>query len=204
MSNTRRYFFTGDTHFSHRNVINYCNRPFETAAEMNEKLIENWNKVVTKSDIVYHVGDVAFEKDHDKLDRLLSRLHGEKHLVWGNHDKGLKGTKLLRHFHSLSDIKTIVVPYQKNDTVSRQRIVMCHYAMRVWDQSHYGTLQFHGHSHGTLSPTKNQLDVGVDNAFLLCGEYRPFSLEEAMQSAMSYQTSQVLTGDHHFERIEQN
>ena len=62
MSNTRRYFFTGDTHFSHRNVINYCNRPFETAAEMNEKLIENWNKVVTKSDIVYHVGDVAFEK----------------------------------------------------------------------------------------------------------------------------------------------
>ena len=202
MSNARRYFFTGDTHFSHKNVIKYCNRPFETAAEMNEKLIENWNKVVTKSDIVYHVGDVAFEKDQDKLDKLLSKLHGEKHLVWGNHDKGLKGSKLLRHFHSLSDIKTLVVPVTKGEIISHQRIVLCHYAMRVWDQAHYGALQFYGHSHGTLPHMANQLDVGVDNASNLLGEYRPFSFEEAIFFAMQ-QSANEINVDHHFDRIEQ-
>lgn len=34
-------FFTSDSHFMHKNVIKYCNRPFETVDEMNRKLIEN-------------------------------------------------------------------------------------------------------------------------------------------------------------------
>ena len=190
MGNIRRYWFTGDTHFSHKNVIKYCNRPFETAAEMNEKLIENWNKVVTKSDIVYHVGDVAFEKDQDKLDKLLSKLHGEKHLVWGNHDKGLKGSKLLRHFHSLSDIKTLVVPVTKGEIVSHQRIVLCHYAMRVWDQAHYGTWHLFGHSHSTLPDDPNSLscDVGVD-----AWNYAPVSFEQ-LQEVMAKKTFKPIDG----------
>lgn len=201
MSN-RRYFFTGDTHFSHKNVIKYCNRPFESAAEMNETIIENWNKVVTKSDIVYHLGDVAFEKDVEKRDKLLSRLNGEKHLIWGNHDKGLR-SGWQKHFHSAADLRSITVPFQKDERLIYQHIVMCHYAMRVWDRAHYGTLQFFGHSHGTLTPSKNQLDIGVDNAFTLLGEYRPFSLEEAMSFAMSNVSLEDLQNDQHFQRIEQ-
>lgn len=27
---------------------------------MNEKLIENWNKVVPEDDVVFHLGDFAF------------------------------------------------------------------------------------------------------------------------------------------------
>ena len=66
-------FFTADTHFGHKNIIRYCNRPFETAHEMNETLIANWNKVVHQTDTVYHLGDVAVlrpEKTRDVLDRL--------------------------------------------------------------------------------------------------------------------------------------
>lgn len=194
MSN-RRYFFTGDTHFSHKNVIKYCNRPFESAAEMNETIIENWNKVVTKSDIVYHLGDVAFEKDVEKRDKLLSRLNGEKHLIWGNHDKGLR-SGWQKHFHSAADLRSITVPFQKDERLIYQHIVMCHYAMRVWDRAHYGTIHLFGHSHNTLPDDPNSLscDVGVD-----AWNYTPVSLEQIM-ALMGQKNFKPI--DHHGSRNE--
>ena len=187
---SRKYFFTGDTHFSHRNVIKYCNRPFANADEMNETIITNWNSVVSPNDIVYHVGDVAFEKDRAKRDWLLSRLNGEKHLIWGNHDKGLKSTGWQRTFRSAADMRVIHVPMEANNG-KLQRIVLCHYAMRVWDQSHYGTWQLYGHSHGTLPDEKSMLqcDVGVD-----AWDFTPVSMEQ-LNKFMSNKTFKPL--DHH-------
>jgi calcineurin-like phosphoesterase family protein len=39
-------FFSSDYHFYHKNVIKYCNRPFNNVEEMNEKIISNHNKLV--------------------------------------------------------------------------------------------------------------------------------------------------------------
>ena len=50
-------YFTSDLHFWHKNAIIYTNRPFETVEEMNEKLIEYWNKTVHANDEVYILGD---------------------------------------------------------------------------------------------------------------------------------------------------
>ena len=41
-----RVFFTSDTHFNHTNIIRYCDRPFRSTDEMNEKMIDNWNSAV--------------------------------------------------------------------------------------------------------------------------------------------------------------
>ena len=50
-------YFIADTHFNHKNILKYCNRPFSNVKEMNEKLIENWNNTVKKDDVVYMLGD---------------------------------------------------------------------------------------------------------------------------------------------------
>lgn len=88
----RSVFFTSDTHFGHRNIIQYTNRPFDSVEEMDEALISNWNKVVKPDDIVYHLGDVCVGSKSAGIDKLeyckqiVSRLNGRKRLVLGNHD----------------------------------------------------------------------------------------------------------------------
>lgn len=34
-------YFTADTHFGHENFIRFCSRPFASAEEMDEVMIEN-------------------------------------------------------------------------------------------------------------------------------------------------------------------
>lgn len=141
---------------------------------MNEAIISNYNAVVGPDDIVYHLGDFAFEKDRSRLEWMLGRLNGSKHLIWGNHDNLLKSVKWKDHFYTAADLRMITVPAESNNGID-QEIVMCHYAMRVWNKSHYGSWMLHGHSHGTLpdDPKILSCDVGVD-----CWNFTPVSMEQ--------------------------
>lgn len=85
-------FFTSDTHFWHKNIIGYSNRPFKDVQHMNETIIANWNSMVGPSDIVFHLGDVALGP-WSEWAGTLARLNGYKILVVGNHERIFKGEK---------------------------------------------------------------------------------------------------------------
>ena len=58
-------YFTADWHFSHPNIALYCPQfrlQSDSADELNEYLIDCWNRVVTPQDTVYNLGDVCFAK----------------------------------------------------------------------------------------------------------------------------------------------
>lgn len=80
-------FYISDTHFSHANIIRYCDRPFRDTDEMDELLIQRWNEVVKPSDHVWHLGDLTMHRQIGQIKyRVLDRLNGHKRLILGNHD----------------------------------------------------------------------------------------------------------------------
>jgi calcineurin-like phosphoesterase family protein len=85
-------FFTSDTHFGHKNIIRYCDRPFKDFEEMDEAIVENWNHVVGDTDVVYHLGDLALGPS-DRWHDILTSLNGYKIFVVGNHDRIFAGEK---------------------------------------------------------------------------------------------------------------
>ena len=79
-------YIISDTHFNHSNIIKYCNRPFKDVNDMNESIINNWNSIVKKEDIVYHLGDFFLGSKFELKD-IVSRLNGQIYLIKGNHDR---------------------------------------------------------------------------------------------------------------------
>lgn len=157
-------FFTSDTHFGHRNIIQYCNRPFATVEEMDEEMIRRWNEVVGQDDVVYHLGDFAMGKN--SAPKTLERLNGRKHFVWGNHDS--KQTRELPHWESAQ-------PYLEIN-LDGHFVVLCHYKFDVFNRSHRGAVQLYGHSHGSMPGNNQQIDCGVD-----CWDYRPVDLQTLLR-----------------------
>ena len=130
-----------DTHFGHRNIIAYENRPFQTEAEMDDSLLENWNAVVSKDDKVFIVGDFAAATyEVGQVKELLAKLYGYKILVMGNHD---------RH-HSVSTWLSVgfneVTPYP---IVVDDFYIMSHEPLYVNNNMPYANI--YGHVHGNPS-----------------------------------------------------
>ena len=83
-------FLISDTHFGHTNTWEKFTladgtplRPFTSTEEMDEAMVENWNKTVRPQDTVYHLGDVVIARRHLET---VKRLNGRKILIRGNHD----------------------------------------------------------------------------------------------------------------------
>lgn len=80
-------YIIADPHFGHTNIIKYENRPFKDVFEMDETLIQNWNRTVYKDDFVYVLGDFTLSRSRKIIKNLLERLNGHKILIMGNHDR---------------------------------------------------------------------------------------------------------------------
>lgn len=85
ISKLDKIFFWSDPHFGHRNVIKFCNRPYETTEEMHEDFIKRYNSVVPQDGVCIWVGDCFFF-GKTKSREIMDRLNGSKVLVLGNHD----------------------------------------------------------------------------------------------------------------------
>ena len=90
-------YFISDPHFGHINMA--LKRGFDTVEEHDELIVSNWNKVITKRDVVYLLGDITMEKgNYDVLDR----LNGIIKVVLGNHDMPQHVPKLLEKVNKVS------------------------------------------------------------------------------------------------------
>lgn len=151
-------FFTADNHFFHKNMMKYCpnSRPFTSVEEMNEVMIKAWNDKVSRSDIVYCLGDFSFAKAY-KTQKILDRLNGKIFLIKGNHDHLWLNVDTAKRFEDIWIYKKI--------HIGNQRVVLFHFPIAEWDQMHFGSYHLYGHTHNNLHIPGRAMDVGVDTRY---------------------------------------
>jgi calcineurin-like phosphoesterase family protein len=180
-------FFTSDMHFGHRNIIEYCQRPFDSVDEMNEALIENWNKVVGPNDTVWVLGDVAMGKIAETLP-LVSRLNGRKALVYGNHDRMFDPKKYGRWKKEYQDVGFLEICKEAYIHVPglEQKVALNHfpYTGDSHDEDRYtdhrptdnGMWLLHGHVHDAWKRNGRQINVGSD-----VWDYTPVHIDQIVE-----------------------
>lgn len=185
-------FFSSDEHFSHANILKYCSRPFKHVDEMDEELIRAHNRIVTPNDTVFHLGDFTF-KPISFAFNVIRRLNGKHFFIRGNHDAWNNQTipvpELLQSAReSLGHDKLIDVKDYFEFKQEGEHLVLFHFPMFTWHKNHRGSIHLHGHCHGSIDEINRKanvkrIDVGVDSAYKLYGEYRPFRLKEVIDLA---------------------
>lgn len=168
-------FLTSDTHFGHSGVTKFLRkdgitklRPFDTVEEMDEVLVQNWNKVVRPQDKVYHLGDVLINR---RAFTTLSRLNGDKVLVRGNHDI-YKDHEYYKYFRSLRGY----VVFQGMNWICS------HIPIHTSQFTRY-KLNIHGHLHDKLARLDDgNVDPRYFNVSVEQTNYTPISLEEIKQN----------------------
>ena len=172
-------WFTADHHFGHKNIIKYCNRPFSSIEEMDEVMIERWNSMVGKKDVVCYAGDFTLGNG-DIAEKYFKKLNGNIIVVPGNHD--WKWTafdyKKPAYFRNLVRVDERTAIYNTKEDGSGINITVCHYAMRVWPFKYSGGIHLYGHSHGQTPVIQipNSMDVGVDT-----NNFYPYSLDDVLE-----------------------
>ena len=164
---SKDYWFISDTHFQHENVLKFSPSPFRTIEERDEKIIENWNSLVKRGDIVYHLGDVFFGSK-DSFKTLWPRLTGSKRLIVGNHDD-------VKFLSSGNFFKKVQLWRVWNDRPLLFTHVPVHkdcIQERLLDE---GGVNVHGHTHLNGSPDGPYKSVCVELT-----DYKPVNLEELL------------------------
>lgn len=169
--------FYSDPHFGHDRVIEYSQRPFANADEMDARLIERYNASICPSDIVLWLGDCFF-CDVARAAEIMSQLNGTKLLVRGNHDRSASAMARLgfavvcdQLTLSIAGVKVIAAHYPYAGTPSPEDLQPAR--KQLADQfprpvRHKDQMLIHGHTHSRTRVFQGQIHVGVD-----AWDYRP-------------------------------
>lgn len=152
-----------DTHFGHRNIVQYQQRP----ATHDVIMLSHWIDRVGEKDHILHLGDVALGQNGNrkKWIKVLSRLPGKKFLILGNHDKERKSVYEAAGF-------TIMEPFVHKGYA----LAFTHYPHSTIVPAPSGdwAVNIHGHIHlnppraedGSLDKSKRYINLSVENTDL--------------------------------------
>ena len=195
-------YYIADCHFFH-NSLNYqmdC-RGFADAEEMNNYMIEQWNKKVRWNDEVVILGDFSLGKA-EETNKLLEQLKGILCLVEGNHDQfgHRKGYNAARF--------KWIRPYTELNDNSR-KVILCHYPILCYNNQYLfdgdgnpRTYMLYGHVHNTWDEelmeqaqtlakqqvrrrrdgTEYNLPCQMINCFCMYSDYTPLTLDEWIET----------------------
>lgn len=159
-----KIWFTSDTHFGSERTLQLSKRPFNSVEEMDQTMINNWNKVVSEHDGVFHLGDFGNYE-------IAEQLNGKICLIPGNYErKDLNVWKYLdkEKFIKKSDIAQIFI--------ENKVITMAHEPSKIKNRKINETnINLFGHIHKLCMVKSYGLNVSVD-----CHNFTPIDLDTVL------------------------
>ena len=166
-----KIYFIADTHFNHKNILEYCNRPFADVEEMNKILVNNWNDTVKHDDIVYMLGDFCMGNKQE-IKKFTEKLNGRKFLVMGNHDRYNMRAYMELGFEKAYDKSVLFDNF----------IILSHAPLFLPETMPYANIFGHVHNDEKFAGiTKNSFCVSVERI-----EYKPISDDEIKKRIAQY------------------
>lgn len=178
-----KLFFTSDLHLNCLGVLRdgWGGRPHVSIPEHDAWVVDILNASVSKRDRLIVLGDNAFARNAVEqagiLREFLKKVACKNvTFVRGNHDFPEAIRCLGKEPYDYLEIAWLGTKF-----------FCCHYPMMTWPNSHYGSVHCYGHTHAAfetafdgIMPQRRSLDVGLDNAVRVLGEYRPFEASEIL------------------------
>ena len=160
-----RRWVISDTHFGHRKIIEMTSRPFSNIDSMDRHIIERWNTTVKEKDRIYILGDFAL-CGRERIQDLLYKLNGQKHLIMGNHDKHKTPTWWREcGFDEVSKYPIIIDGF----------VILSHEPfLPIWNSDYF--VNIHGHIHNNDLDKFNFFNAGVEVV-----NYTPVNLDKVIQ-----------------------
>lgn len=160
--------FTGDTHFNHKKIVEYDQRPFKSVEHMDREIVRRWNERVKPEDTVIHLGDFGFLREDKTYRYYREQLNGDLVLVRGNHDNN----------NSMNVITECIV---------------IKYGGRDWWCEHYPTYKFEfnlcGHVHTLWKVSREGYKIVV-NVGMPVWNYMPISIDEIDRAIWDFKRSE--------------
>ena len=173
-------FLISDTHFGHTNTWQKFTledgkplRPFASTEDMDETMVENWNKTVRPQDTVYHLGDVVIARRHLET---VKRLNGRKILIRGNHDIFKDRDYYEAGFEQIHGVRVFV-----------DQFILSHIPLHPDCVGERFKRNVHGHLHGNriMWAPKHPKQLVIDPRYLcVCVEqinYTPISFDDVLK-----------------------
>ena len=166
-----------DLHLGHEKILTY--EPtrmleFGSIKEHDEALMDRWSDKVRPRDVVYVLGDVAWNEVSKKK---FGTLPGIKKLILGNHDRTAASMRSC-HFRSIQMCAFIGPRFQ-----GKELLMLTH--VPVHPMSIRGLVNVHGHIHSMEIERWNKPDRRYYNACVEKTDFAPVSLEEVITKVES-------------------
>jgi calcineurin-like phosphoesterase family protein len=171
---------SADFHWSHKNLTGPSvstwkdgYRDFDNTHYMNQVLHETLNKYVKEDDTLYFLGDFSFGgEDQVAIHRALINCK-TIHFIIGNHDKNA-----VKHPECFTTMQN-----ELRIELEGHKFWMRHHPEPTYKGNRSGVYHLYGHTHSKIPFIEDSLsmDVGVDHAYKILGEYRPFEILETVK-----------------------
>ena len=141
--------------------------------DFNEEIIARYNKIVGKKDLVYILGDIALNFGNiEQVNKLISKLNGDKILIIGNHDRLLLENKKFD-----KSLFVEITPY-KDIVYNEKSIALCHFPIARFNKQDVGGMHLYGHIHSTKldRDIPHAYNVGID-----VNDYKPVNIKHFIE-----------------------